>query len=92
MAKVGSFRFYLVLAIALIIFLPPFAKYQELGYKNRKLSSDMRELKKEIAALQIEKKRLETDITYIESKARQNIGVVRKGEIVIKDTASQKKR
>jgi len=90
MAKVGSFKFYLILAIAIIIFLPPFAKYQELGYKNRKLSSDMHSLKKEIAVLQIEKKRLETDIAYIESKARENIGVVRKGEIVIKDTSQKR--
>ena len=90
MAKKGLTKFWLVFAVIAVIFLPPFAKYQGLRYKNGKLDRDMKDLKKEVARLEIDKKRLETDITYIEGRARDKIGVVRKGEIVMKETAKKK--
>ena len=75
----------------IIIFLPPFVKYQELRYKNKRLEERINALKEENKRLAEEKRRLETDITYIEKKAREKIGVVRKGEIVLKEVPSQKK-
>ncbi len=69
-----------------VVFLPPFAKYQELRYKNNKLVERIAELEKQNKELSENKYRLETDISYIEKKAREKIGVVRKGEIVLKDT------
>ena len=83
-------KFYIVLAILVVIFLPPFAKYQELKYKNRKLSEDLRRLNRDTKQLAVQKKRLETDIGYIEKTAREKIGVARKGEIVLKETPSKK--
>lgn len=90
MAKIGSAKFYIILAILVIIFLPPFAKYQELRYKNRKLEEKIAALKEENKQLAIEKTKLETDITYVEKKARENLGVIRKGEIVMKGSSSKK--
>ena len=90
MAKIGSVRFYIALVVLIIIFLPPFAKYQELRYKNNKLDKDLKDAKAEIGRMEIDKRRLETDITYIEGKTREKIGIVRKGEIILK--GSQKKR
>ena len=72
-------------AIISVIFLPPFAKYQELRYKNQKLIDKIAQLERENKELAEKKYRLETDVTYIEKKAREKIGVVRKGEIVIKE-------
>ena len=90
MAKKGLTKFWLVFAVIAVIFLPPFAKYQALRYKNSKLGRDLKDLKKEVSKLEVDKRRLETDITYIEGKAREKIGVVRKGEIVMKETAKKR--
>jgi len=83
--KISRIKIYLVAAVLVIIFLPSFAKYQELRYKNRKLEEKIGALSRENERLEEEKERLETDITYIEEKARERMGVVRKGEIVLKD-------
>jgi cell division protein FtsB len=75
-----------VIGVGLVlIFLPSFAKYQELSSKNRMLNQKITLEMEEIERLKKEKVRLESDIAYIEKRARDKIGVVRKGEIVIKD-------
>ena len=47
-------------------------------------------MSRENKRLEEEKMRLETDTSYIEKKARETMGVVRKGEIVIKGSPSKK--
>ena len=91
MAKIGSLKVYIVIGVLLVIFLPPFIRYQELRYKNNKMGARIRALKKEVKRLEGEKLRLESDITYIEKKAREKMGVVRKGEIVIKETPAKQR-
>ena len=88
--KIGSFRLWVIIGIAIVIFLPPFAKYQELRYKNKKLEERLEGLKTENERLTEEKRLLETDINYVEKKAREKIGVVRKGEIVMKEVPVKK--
>ncbi|MDD5435978.1 MAG: septum formation initiator family protein [Candidatus Omnitrophica bacterium] len=88
--RIASAKFWLVVAVFVIIFLPPFAKYQELKYKNKKLEERIEGLKRENAELTEEKRKLETDINYVEKKAREKIGVVRKGEIVMKEVNVRK--
>jgi len=85
MAKIGSLKLYLIIGIALLIFVPPFAKYQELRYKNQKMAERINALKEENKKLEGAKRRLETDIVYVEKRAREKIGLVRKGEIVLKE-------
>jgi len=85
MKRIGSAKFWLVIAAFVVIFLPPFAKYQELRYKNAKLEERIKSLKSENERLTEEKRLLETDINYVEKKAREKIGVVRRGEIVMKE-------
>lgn len=89
--KIKRAKIYIVIGVLVIIFLPPFAKYQELRYKNKKLEERINYLKLDNARLTEEKRRLETDISYIEKTAREKIGVVRKGEIVLKEAATQRK-
>jgi len=88
MGKINRATFYIILFVMLAIFFPPFVKYQEMRYKNKRLEDKLVELKKDNLRLTEEKRLLETDIDYIEKKARENIGVVRKGEIVLKDVSS----
>ena len=85
-----SFKFYLILGVIIVIFLPPFARYQELRYKNKKLEERLESLKEENARLTEEKRLLETDINYVEKTAREKIGIVRKGEIVMKEVPVRK--
>jgi len=81
-----------VTAVVIIIFLPSFARYQELNYKNGRLEERIKFLDRENKRLEEEKARLETDITYIEQKAREKLGVVRKGEIVLKEAPAKFRR
>jgi cell division protein FtsB len=71
------------------IFLPPFVKYQALRWNSRKLDNQVKILKAEIAKLEAEKIRLQTDITYVERRAREKIGVVKKGEIILKGNSAK---
>ena len=88
--RIGSFKFYLIIGIIVAVFLPPFARYQELRYKNKKLEERLESLKCENERLTEEKRLLETDINYVEKTAREKIGVVRKGEIVMKEVPVRK--
>jgi len=87
--KIGSLKLYLIIAVIGALFIPPFAKYQELRHKSRMLDKRIAELKLENKRYEEEKVKLETDITYIEKRAREKVGMVRKGEIVMKDSASK---
>lgn len=89
--KINRTKILLVTAVLVVVFLPAFVKYQELNYKNRKLEERINFLGVENKRLEAEKTLLETDITYIERKAREKLGVVRKGEIVLKDTPPNKR-
>ncbi len=90
MAQRKVTKFVIFTVILLAVFLPPFAKYQELRYKNKSLQRQIKELQEETKRLEEEKRRLQTDITYVEKKAREKIGVVKKGEIVLKEAPPKK--
>ncbi|MDD5429064.1 MAG: septum formation initiator family protein [Candidatus Omnitrophica bacterium] len=83
-------KFWLVVVVFVIVFLPPFAKYQALCYKNRKLEAEIEAMKLKNEQLAEEKRLLETDIHYVEKKAREKVGLVRKGEIVMKEVQVRK--
>ena len=87
--KIGTLKIYLIIAAALVVFLPPFAKYQELRHKNAKLRERIAELERQNKDFAEAQRRLTHDITYVEMKAREKIGLVRKGEIVLKDMSGQ---
>ncbi len=88
--RIGSLKLWVIVGIFAVIFLPPFAKYQELRYKNIKMEERINFLQRDNARLAEEKRRLETDINYIEKRSREKIGVVRKGEIVLKEVQVKK--
>jgi len=76
--------------ILLALFLPPFVRYQAMSWKNRNLDSQLKALAEENKKLEAEKIRLQTDITYVERKAREKMGLAKKGEIILKDNSPKK--
>jgi len=90
MAKIGTPKLWIAIGVLAVIFLPPFVKYQELRYKNAKLEERINYLQRDNARLADEQRKLETDINYVEKRAREKVGVVRKGEIVLKEVAVKK--
>ena len=91
MARFGSLKLYIIIVVAIALFLPPFAKYEALRYKSKKIDDRIVELKAENKRLEEEKFKLQTDIAYIEKRARENVGMVRRGEIVMKESSPKKK-
>ena len=89
--KISRAKILLAIVVLAIVFLPSLVRYQELNYKNKKLEERINFLGLENKRMEAEKFKLETDITYIERKAREKLGVVRKGEIVLKEPASSKR-
>jgi cell division protein FtsB len=84
MPKKVSLKSVIIIGVLLLIFLPPFVRYQMLRWKGIQLDNQIRALKEEIGRLEQEKIRLQTDISYVEKRAREKIGVVKKGEIILK--------
>ena len=90
MAKKSVVKTAIFVVILLAVFLPPFIKYQQINYKRGALDRQLKSIKEEIAALEEEKRRLETDIIYVEKRARDSTGVAKKGEIILKSYPAKK--
>ena len=88
--KQTSFLFFA--GILLVIFLPSFAKIQELRQKNKELEVSVKKLQAENLKFYQEKERLEKDPDYLEHVAREKLGIVKKGEIVYKIVAEEEKK
>ncbi len=68
--------------VVLIIFIPGFARIQELKAKNRNLKKQIVRISEENLVLKKDIERLENDSVYLEGVAREKMGVVRKGEVI----------
>ncbi|MFA4983703.1 MAG: septum formation initiator family protein [Candidatus Omnitrophota bacterium] len=73
-----------IAVLLLILFLPGYARLNQLKDKNRDLETSIRKLKIENSLLNQELKRVENDPLYQEKIARDKMGIVRKGEIPVK--------
>ena len=78
------FKLFLTLIVLAAVFLPGYTKYQELRNENERLKKASERLTEENRKLITEKKLLSEDPVYIEKKIRENLGLVKKGEIVYK--------
>jgi cell division protein FtsB len=90
MAKKSSVKTVIFVIVLLVLFLPPFVKYQQIKYKSMALDRQLKSVKEEIKVLEEEKRRLQTDIIYVEKRARDKIGVAKKGEIILKSSNSKR--
>ncbi len=76
---------FLVLALIIaIIYLPGLSKYLKLKRKDADMEREVKRLESEIARIQEEEHLLKTDLTRLEEVVREELGLVKPGEIVYK--------
>lgn len=75
---------YLIIfgTVLIAAFLPGFSRLQELNAEREQYRRRINLLEECNSALEEEVERLHTDPEYIEKKARDKLGIVRKGEVV----------
>lgn len=93
MAKKGKIALlFISLAVILVIFWPGYNKLQKLRANNAALIKRIEELKQSSAELEQEIVRFKTDPIYMEKVIRDELGVVREGEIIYKILPPSKER
>jgi len=80
--KKNAIWLFIVAAVILVLFLPSYTKMQDLRYRNQQYKKKMEELKKEQANLIDEERLLKDDPEYREKVIRQEMGVMKKGEVI----------
>jgi len=78
-----KFRFFIIIGMLVVIFLPGFAKLQELRVKLSDIETRIRQTQRENARLEERIAQMKNK-EYLEIVAREKMGVVKKGETVIK--------
>ena len=73
---------FVLALLILIAFLPSYTKMQDLKARNLRYEEEIQALVKERDRLIYEKQRLEDDPEYLEKVAREEMGLIRKGEKV----------
>ena len=76
--------------ILVVLFLPSYAKMQDLKAKNREYAQRIEYLQKRNAQLEQEQHLLESDPAYLEKVARKKMGLIRDGEKVYRMVPPQK--
>lgn len=66
------------------LYLPGLSRLQELRSEEERLSRELVELGAKIKALQEEKTLLQSDLAYLEKVIREELGLVKPGEMVYK--------
>ncbi len=79
-----SFRLFIIIFILFLIFLPGFAKVQELKSRLRDAEERIRRTQKENSELEEKIAQMRNSPEYLEIVAREKMGVVKKGETVLK--------
>lgn len=70
--------------VLFIIFLPGAVKYYRLSLHKAQNETKLRALMDENKRLAEENRKLKEDPVYIEKVARENLGLAKKGEVVVK--------
>ena len=75
---------FLLLFVAVAIYLPGFSKYLKLKHTESDLHEEIERLRIQITQLEKEEHLLKTDLTGLEQAVREELGLVKPGEIVVK--------
>jgi len=73
---------FAIAILVLIFFLPSFTIMQDRRQKNSDYERQIAELRSKNEALKEEKRLLLEDPTYLEKVAREEMGIVREGEVI----------
>ena len=79
-----SLRFFIIIFVLVLLFLPGFAKFQELRQKLADMEELIQKTQKDNSLLEQRIAQLKNDPHYLEIVAREKMGVVKKGETVLK--------
>ena len=82
--RFGPFGLFLILFVGTIIYMPGTTKYLKLKRKESELTNEITRLNKDIKQLKEEERLLKTDVSRLEQVAREELGLVKPGEIVVK--------
>ena len=84
MEKKKVIKLFGVFTALILVFLPGYAKFQELELKNRALSDKKLMLQVTNKRLELELRKMRSDPGYMEKVAREKLRVTKKGEVVYK--------
>ena len=73
-----------LLILFAFLYLPGLSRYQELRQEEERLSKDLVDINQKIKQLNEEKELLQKDQAYLEKVIREELGLVRPGEMVYK--------
>lgn len=76
--------FVIVLSFLAVIYLPSFTKYQELRRQEKILEENIETLQSDNEKLMEEERLLQSDVKYLEKVLREDMGLVKPGEVVYK--------
>lgn len=79
-----KFKFFIIIGILILAFLPGFARLQELKQKLADIQDQIEKVQKQNAAFEERITQLQSNQDYLEIVAREQMGVVKKGETVLK--------
>jgi cell division protein FtsB len=75
---------FLVLLIFAAVYLPTLSRYRNLKMQQEQIEREIGELDEKIKALVEERELLQNDVQYIEKIIRDQMGLVKPGEVVYK--------
>jgi len=78
----------LVLTVLCVVFLPGYSRLNKLRESNEELRKRITLLEQHNEEMKKELLQLKEDPVYLEGKARNKLGIVRKGEIIYKKKAA----
>jgi len=91
MIKNGIFLFIFAFFV-LAVFVPSYSDLQDLKVRNAELEAEIVALQQRNIELTREKKLLDEDPVYLEKVAREKMGIVREGEMVLKLKTEEEKQ
>ena len=77
-------RLFIIILLLVLFYLPGFARVQELKSRLRQTQIEIEEVRKRNNYLEKEIDLIKNDKDYLEIIAREKMGVVKKGETVLK--------
>lgn len=84
MKRSTLFFILLLVGVAAVVYLPGIAKYLKLKHREVQLDGEIKRLEQQIETLREEEHLLRTDLARLEEVVREELGLVKPGEIVYK--------
>ena len=84
MRRLTPLWIFILIFVAGAIYLPGLSKYLKLKRRDIQLYRELEQLKAQIVQLHGEEHLLKTDLTKLEEAVREELGLVKPGEIVVK--------